>query len=171
MLKKLGAVFDYIISGMAAFGGGIIVFCMIIVAANITMRYMWNISQSWLMQFIEYSLLFMTFLGIAWVMRSEGHVKMDLLLNRLGIRPRSIVVAVTSALNAIIFLIVALYSAEVTWDFFLRGYFDYKVINVPKAYVLFIIPLGSFILAIELIRRTIKHLGIWRNSKKLKQES
>ena len=166
LLNKLISLLNNITSGMAALGGVILVFCMLIVTAEVAMRSIFNVSQAWLMQIIEYSLLYITFLGVAWVMRKEGHVKMDLLLNRLKIRPREIIISITSVLSAVTFLIIAWYGAQVTWDFFLRGYFDYKVIDVPKAYIIVVIPLGSFVLAIELVRRAKQHMQIWRESKK-----
>lgn len=163
--KKLISVFDNIIGGLAAFGGVILVFCMLVVTAEITMRYLLNISQAWLIQIIEYCLLFMTFLGVAWVMRREGHVKMDLLLNQFRTGPRSIIITITSFLSAVTFLVITWYGTKVTWDLYIRGYFDYKVLEVPKAYIMFIIPVGSLVLFIELMRRTWKHLKIWKTSK------
>ena len=45
----------------------------------------------------EYSLLYITLLGAAWLLRKEGHVNMDIFYNRLSPRKRAILDVLTAS--------------------------------------------------------------------------
>jgi C4-dicarboxylate transporter DctQ subunit len=106
----------------------------------------------------EYILLYITFLVAAWVLKSEGHIKMDMLLNRLSSRTQSLINAVTSVISAIVCCILAYYGAKVSWDLFRSDYFTPTILEVPKCIIIAVIFLGSFLLFLQFLKNAYGHL-------------
>ena len=77
ILAKVGTIFDRTIGYLAFVAAIIIILTMLAVSAQIVMRYFLNRPMIWVMEITEISLLFITFLGTAWLLRREGHVKID----------------------------------------------------------------------------------------------
>ena len=137
-------------------------FITLSVSAEIVMRYFLNRSLKWVVEVSEYSLVWVTFLSTAWVLRREAHIKMDLVLNRLKPETQALLNAITSVVGAIICLLLVWYGTGVTWDHFLRGAAKHGMMEVPAAPILGIVPIGSFLLFIQFLRRSYGYLRNWR---------
>lgn len=114
----------------------------------------------------EYILLYITLLGVAWVLKREGHVKVDIVINSLGERTQNIFNVITSIAGVIIFFIIAWYGTIVTLEQFQMGYFRASYLRTPLFTVVAVIPVGSLLFAIQFIRRThsfIQQLHTARN--------
>jgi len=162
--RKFNAIFDGTIGAGATLAAVIIAFVVIAVSFEIAMRYFLNRPQVWVMEIVEYCLLFITFLGAAWVLKREGHVKLDIVLNRLKPKNEAMVNAITSVIGAVIFLAIAWYGAVTTWDNFVRGFWVASELEPPRAPIIAIIPIGSLLLFIQFLRRTYGYLRSWRTS-------
>jgi len=162
LLARAGSIFDRTIDTLTVVATIILVFVMLSVCAEVVLRYFLNRPLIWVVQVSENSLLYIAFLGAAWVLRREGHVRMDIVVNYLGSRTQVFLGIITSIIGAFVFLIVTWYGAQATWDHFVRGLFIPKAINIPNAYILVIIPVGSFLFFIQFLRRAYKYLVGWR---------
>jgi len=111
----------------------------------------------------ENSLLFILFLGAGWLLAKEGHVKVDVLLSQLNPKGQALVNAITSILGAIICLVIVWYGIQCTWDHFQRGVLAHTALELPVAPILAIIPVGSFMLFIQFLRRVYGYIGGWRS--------
>jgi len=129
------------------------------------MRYFLNRPTVWTVEVTEYALLFLTFLGAAWVLKNEGHVRRDAVLNRLNPINRALLLTITSAIGAIVCLVLFLVTAESTYDVFQRGVHIASVLEPPKALILGVIPIGSFLLFIQFLRMARGNLRSWRASR------
>lgn len=171
LLAKVNSTFDGIIGFGAFLACAILIFVMLSVNAEVIMRYFLNRPLIWVMEISEICLLFITFLAAAWVLKVEGHVKMDIVVNRLGPRTQIVINTITSILSIIGVSLVVWYGVGVTWDQFQRGlYAGGSVLQIPNAAILFIIPVGSFLLFLQLLRRTNGYLRGWRRLADSEQE-
>ena len=159
---KVKSIFDRTNSLLAILASVLLAFIALSLCYDITMRYLLGRTLPWLFEVSEYSLLWITFLGAAWLLRREGHVKMDLILNRLKPRTQAIVNIITSIVSALVCLLITWYSAKVTWHFFQTGSFLLSYLEAPKWPIMIIIPVGSFLLFIQFLRRTYGYLVRWR---------
>jgi len=159
LITKATAIFDRTIGLLSLFAGILIIYIMLSVTAEVATRYFLGGMMGWVIEVSEYSLLFITFLATAWVLKREGHVKMDLVLRRLNPRTQSLLNIITSIIGALICLIVAWYGVKVTWNSYQIGYVMAKPLRPPQFLILFIIPVGSFLLFIQFLRRTYGYLG------------
>ena len=164
LIAKLSSIFDRIISLFAFLAGVIIIFMMMSVCAGVVMRYFFNQPLVWEVEVNEVALLFVTFLGTAWVLKREGHVKMEIVVDRLSPRSQNVVDVFTSTISAILLLFFVWYGTLVTWDHFQRGLYQATALSIPNAAVLFIIPVGSFLLCIQFLRRARGFLTSWKAS-------
>ena len=90
---------DGIIDGMAAVAGLLLVFMMFSICYEVVLRYFLFSPLTWVTEISEYILLYATFLGAPWVLKKDAHVKVDIVLARLGIKTQRIVNMVTSLIG------------------------------------------------------------------------
>lgn len=164
LLTKTGVIFDRILGVGIYVAGVAVVYAWVTVCVDVVMRYFLGRPQLWVVQFSEYSLLYLTLLGAAWVLKREGHVKMEAVLSWFSPRTQLLINSITSIACAITCLVVAWYSAELAWSLFQRGIRIVAVIEVPRVVIVGIIPVGSFLLFIQFLRRTHGFLRNWRAS-------
>ena len=155
-LNMLAAVFDRILGCMALIAAILLTFTMLSVTTDVVMRYVLDRPMLWVVEITEYILLWIPFMGAAWLLKHDGHVKVDILLSRLNPRVQTRLSTITSLLGMMICLVLVWYGIKVTWNYFIEGRYVYSPLSIPTAYVMGIVPLGSFVLLIQFIRRTYK---------------
>lgn len=171
LLTKGKSAFDGTINVLAVLGGAIIVFVFATVFLEVVLRYFLQRPLGWVVQTAQYSLIFITFLGAAWVLRMDKHVTMEIVINRLKPRNQDLLRTITSIAGALICLVLVIYGIQVALDLFQRGIYDPQVLDVPMAPLVAIIPLGSFMLSLQFLRRGYGYLQRWRASPKQRQGS
>ncbi len=102
--------------------------------------------------FIEYGFIYIMMLGSPWLVRTRGHVFIELITGSVspGTRrslSRAIAVACTLAC---IFLTV--FGGLVAWHDFVRNEIDVRTIDIPRWIVTASLPLGFGLMAIEFAR-------------------
>ena len=158
-LNKLGAIFDRIIDVFAGAAAFIMLFLIVSICSEIVMRYFFNRPLIWVVQVSEINMLYLTFLGAAWVLKREGHVRVDILVNYLRPRTQAILGVVTSIVGAAACLVLFWYGALETWEQWTRGTYTAEIPNLPNGPILMIIPIGSFLFFIQFLRRTRRYVG------------
>jgi TRAP-type C4-dicarboxylate transport system permease small subunit len=161
-VRKVSAILDGTIGLLAFVAGVILIFVLLSVCAEVVMRYFLGRPIIWVTEVSEYSLLYITFLGAAWVLKRERHVKMELVLDRLNPKVQALVNTITSIVGAIICLALTYYGAQVTWDHFVRGLHTPTTLRPLLFPILAVIPLGSFFFFIQFLRRTHGYLERYR---------
>ncbi len=163
-LAKAGSLFDYINGFLVVIAAVLLVFIMLSICTEVVTRYFWNRPIFWVLEVSEYNLLFITFLGAAWLLRREGHVKMDMVLNRLSTRSATLLNIITSIIGTLACLCLTWYGIEAT----LYAYQDGSVIPTelgpPEFLILSIIPIGGLLLFIQFMRRTSGYVLKWKES-------
>lgn len=153
---------DRIIGGMAWLAGLLLLFMMFSICYEVILRYFHFRPPTWVTEITEYILLYATFLGASWVLKEEGHVKVDIVLSRLSSRAQKIFEITTSMLGMIVCCVLIWFGTATTWSLFKRGIPVIKSLETPKFLLIGIIPLGSIFLVIQFIRRA--H-GFWMGLK------
>ncbi len=150
--KKVSNLFENINNLFAFVAGIIVIFTMLAVVYEVVMRYLFRSPTLWTVEVSGYSLLYITFLGSGWVLMHEGHVKIDLLTNRLKPNTQVILNIITSIFGFIVMSVIAWYSARVTWDSYQTNYLAATELQTPLFIVFLIIPIGSLLLVIQFLR-------------------
>ena len=145
--------FDRVLSGLSYVAGTILVVMGASVLIEIIMRYLFNRPTRWVVEFSEYMLLYMAFLAGAWVLRSDGHVKVDMLVEVLPPRVQAVLYRTTAWVGALVCGLFFWFSASFTWETFGTGEVLFRAVHVPKWTVLVVIPVGLLLLTLQFIRR------------------
>jgi TRAP-type C4-dicarboxylate transport system permease small subunit len=159
---KIGAFFDRIIDLLAFLAGVLVILAMVAVCAEVVMRYFLNSPLIWVSETTEIALLFIAFLGTAWLLKKEGHVKVDIVLARVNPRAQALLGIISSIVGVFICVLLVWYGALVSFQFIQKDLYEPTILELPKGPLLTIIPVGSFFLLIQFLRRMYDHWRRWR---------
>ena len=165
LIRKLIDIFDRTIDLMAVLSGVLLIFSLLSVSTAIASRYFLNRPIGWVPEISEYILLSVAFLVAAWVLKGEGHVRMDLILQRLSPKTQLALDTVTSTISSVVCLIFTWYGLKVSWDLFQANYFTPTTLELPKFIFTAIIFLGCLLLSIQFLRRTYVYFASWKASR------
>ena len=161
-LAKVLHVLDWIIDGGGVIGGALLFFLVINITWEVIARYFLGHGTIWSLEVAEYALLYFPFLVAAFVLKREGHVKLDLILSRLNPKKQYLLNGITSIIIVIICLFLIWYGTSVTLRLFKSGDTTATALMVPKFILVAVIPFGGFLLFIQSIRRAYDYLRKWR---------
>ena len=155
----LDLVLDRLNSAMAWLAAAAIIFMMLAISYAVMMRYVWSKPVPWIVEISSYLMLYITFLGTAWLQRKGGHVEVDLLTGRLKPRIRAVLKALTSLGGAVVGFVLAWKGSLVTVDYFQRDVTAIGILNTPQFLLMGIIPIGGILLLVEFL------LQAWRQGR------
>ncbi len=160
LLTKAGKAFDRLLDFFAVLAGIVAAFITVAVCAGIVTRFMFNRPMAWVIEISEYSLLYIAFLSAAWVMKNNKHVSVDLVYNSFSPKNKVVSDLFTSILGGLVFLIVTYFGFKVTRNQYITKYFTPTFLEAPKFIVTLIIPVGSFLLLIQIIRKICRNFNL-----------
>ena len=163
-MRQLRIILDRTIDSLAVFTQALVILIMLVVCADVFLRYFFNSPMFWVLESTQFALVFITFLGAAWVLKIDGHVRMDIVINRFSQRTQTRVNIVTSILCAIICLVVTWYGAVVWWDYLQIDFIYPGSLKIPAYLLEFVIPMGGLILSIQFLRKTYNYIERLKNS-------
>lgn len=160
---KFSSIFDRILGLFIVLAGVLVIFAMVITCAEVVMRYFLNQPIIWVSEIAEICLVFICFLGTAWLLKNEGHVTVDIVSSRVNSRVKALLGIISSAIGIFICTQLIWYGALNSVKFTQQGIFDPTVLELPKGPLLAIIPIGSFLLLIQFLRRIYDYWHRWRS--------
>jgi len=144
---------------MAVIAAATLVAMTLSVVYEVVMRYVFGKPTSWVIDLSEYALLFCLFFATAWVLSKDAHIKMDIFLMLCPpkvVRLLALVASIIGSFSCAVFFCVAVIAV---WEAYRDGDVIWRSVIVPKWLVWSAMPIGSFFLTIEFIRRA------WMNAK------
>ncbi len=153
MSGKISSIFDHTITAGGTLAGVLLVALMLVVSVKVFFRYVLHEGLVGIDQISGMGLLYITFLGAAWVLKRGGHVTIDILSVRLNPETQRWLSIITSIVGAIVCLILTWYGTLEAFGSWQRGIMTAKELEIPRAISTAIIPMGSFFLSIQFLRR------------------
>lgn len=138
---------------MAALAALFLLAIMFATVVKVVFRYGLNEGLIGVDQISGTLMLYVAFLGAAWVLRREEHVTIDLLLGFLTPKTRTRMIAISSLIGAVICLTVAAFGTLEVLSSWQRGVLIPAEIEYPRAINLAVIPLGCLCLGLQFLRR------------------
>jgi TRAP-type C4-dicarboxylate transport system permease small subunit len=159
----MNRVLDKIIDFFGFLGILLMVIMLAVVTLDICARYFFNKPLLWTHEVTEYAMVWVTFLGAAWVLRKEGHVIVDIVPSRLNAKAKAMLFTVVSIIGIPMMFLFIWYGTKVTIDLYLTKRM-LSTVMMPPAWILYtIIPLGSLLLMLQFLRRAAKHYKEWQS--------
>jgi TRAP-type C4-dicarboxylate transport system permease small subunit len=137
--------------------GCFLLFTVLAVCIEVCMRYFLGRPTLWSLEVTGHMLVWITFLGTAWVLESEGHVIIDFFIQRARPRTQAITNGATSILCALACLCVAWYGGQVVVEQFRSGLLFPTALALPMWPLFLIIPLSFFLLFLQFMRRALRY--------------
>ena len=162
-MKTINAIIDRITDIFAYIAGFFLVYIVVSVTVDVICRYLFNHPLPYTLDISEILLLFITFLTAAWVMKQDGHVKMDFVLASMKAEHQALMCAISSILAAIICLIFFWYGTAVTLDLFRRKIIYGVMLELPRAPIISVIPLSFLFLFFQTIKKCLDYFEQWNN--------
>jgi TRAP-type C4-dicarboxylate transport system permease small subunit len=164
-LGKAGRILDRIMEIFSFIAGLFLAFILLSVCLEVFMRYFLNRPLQWVVELTEYALLYITFLGTAWLLKKGGHINVDIFLSLLSSRTRTGLQFFSSLIGIIVSFCLVWYGFLVSWEHYQDGIYNITLLEFPKAPLLAIIPIGSLILLAQFIRRAYGSLVAFMGKK------
>lgn len=152
ILRALLRVYDGFVAALAALSAVIIVLIAVSVCVDVVSRYAFRRPLGWPIDYSEYGLVAMTFLAMAWLVRQNGHVRIDLALNAFPERGRRRLAGLGNLIAAATCGAGAYFAAQTAMTQFARGSMTVSIHSAPRYVFSSIIALGLLLTAIELAR-------------------
>ncbi len=156
--------FDMIVNAGAVIAACLLLAVMLMTTVKVIFRYGLREGLIGVDQISGTSLLYIAFLGAAWVLRREEHVTIDLLVGVLKPPGRMRLHVLSSLLGAAICLFLVVFGTLEVITSLQKGIRIPAEIEIPRAVNLVVIPLGSLLLGLQFIRRA------WRPPRSLPEE-
>ncbi len=168
-MERAGAIFDRVNGFFIWFIGISLAIGWFATCYEVVMRYFLNRPTRWVLEYLENMLVFITFLGPAWVLKNEGHVSMDLILTRFAPKTQALINGITSLVCSFACLIITWYGIKVVWRQFAEGQRFPTILEIPMWPLFLVIPVGFFLLFIECLRRTHRNWASRKLAKAMKE--
>jgi len=159
---RLGNIFDHINIIMVIISAVFLLGLTFIVGADITLRYLFLRPMGWVKEVSEYILIVLGFLVAAWILKDDGHVKMDLVLSKVSPKTQTLMNIITSGISTVVVLIITWFSVRVTLQFYQTKLVVPTVLEPQKWILMTPILLGTLLLVIQFIRRTLNFVNRWK---------
>ena len=149
---------DWVCAVLAVLAALLFLFMTFSICASIFTRSFSLPTPVWTNQFNEYAMLWLTFLGTAWLLGKGRHVSIMIITSRLDARMKRIFGIIHNIMGILLCGAVCTFGTLTTWEHFERHVIDVQAVDVPKAWIIFVIPLGFFLLTLQFLRRLITDL-------------
>lgn len=159
-MKKVFSVLDSIYNRCVDYlfylAGALVIITLLVIVVDVTLRYTVKGTIVWAFESTEYALIFITFLGAAWLLKYGHHVKMDVLLVSLKPGAQARLNFAASLLMVITCGLLLWYGITTTADSIQSHSMSVKYFSIPKAILIGIIPISSFMLLIQALKDVTK---------------
>ena len=136
-----------------------LVLLLILVFHEVIARYLLNKPTLYSVEISEYLLIFVAFMAAGWVMQEDRHVRMTSITDLMPTAVKQVLNILTSAIVFCFCIILVWQGAKSSIMAFTGGYHSSSLLNVPMWIPYAIIPIGSLILALQLVVRIGKTIN------------
>ena len=156
-LHKAGRAFDKTIDVMLVASGLIVFIQAIWVSVDVIVRKSFDWTWAPSFEIYGYTLVWMTFLGVAAIYRDRGHVVMEAIVQKLPARTQNVVSILTTIAVMGLCLFLFFFTARLTIRDYQEHFILASILNPPKWPIEIVIPLSFLTLFIQAIR----HVGFY----------
>lgn len=155
-LNRAAIWFDRLNNALAAIACALFVLITLAICTEIVTRATIDVSNPWLVEISEITLLYITFLAAAWVLGNDRHVALDLLLNRLDARRAGYLHVVLSVAAALACLTVAWFGVLTVLDQYGADIREPTIMAPLTYWITGVVPFGFTLLGIQFLRRAVR---------------
>lgn len=152
-MKVVARALDTIIAALAVLGGGMVAAIFLIVIADVLARNVTGDSIRWSSAIVEYGLLVAAMLVAPSLVRSNQHIRVEILASALSEAPRRVLERLVSLCVAALCFVLFWYAADAGYSVWTRGEIDIRSIPLARWILYAVLACGFFFCAIEFLRQ------------------
>ncbi len=162
----MSRAFSRVNSLFAVLGAAVLLFMMFSISYGALTRTFNLPSPIWIIQLNEYSLVWVCFLATAWVLSENKHVRVDILMSRFGKKKQTLLLFVQDSVSTALCAVFCYLGILSTWDHVRDKVMDVGSIDVPKAWIIVVIPFGFLLLTFQFFQRAVEDMRRIKSSPK-----
>jgi TRAP-type C4-dicarboxylate transport system permease small subunit len=155
--RGLGIISLFSTVGMYVAGFGILIMAVLI-TTEIVGRHLFGFSILVVDEWSGYLLVMVTFLGLAYTMKTNGFLQIEFLLNRLSPKQRRIFHTFLISVAFFYSILIDHKLITYTWSSYATGLVSVSISQTPLFIPQLFMPLGMTLLALELLRQGVLSL-------------
>lgn len=137
---------------------------------EVIVRRIFNSPTIWVVDASAFALLWVTFLAAPWLIRHESNIRIDIVTERLGWRPRAALAAITSLAGAAVMAVLFWQATSETIQTYTRNTQTIGSWEIPRVLVVVVMPIGSFFASLEFLRVASSHITTLRGTSPNRRE-
>lgn len=150
-MKSVLFVIDSVIRGAAYVAGILILVTTVMTTYEVVARSFLNNPTTWATELSIYAIIGSCFLGAPYGIRTYAHVTVDLLINNINERLKTIFIYLTNALGLIFSIVFTLYSYFRTMDTYHAGTTSSSMLKLPMYLPQSLLIIGGVLMAFAFI--------------------
>lgn len=155
-MSRARSWFDRLVDALAFVAGVMLCALALLVCLDVTSRTLRLFAMPWALDFSEYLLYAITFLAAPWVLREQGHIAVEILVERLPAGLRGALQRATDAFGALVCATLLAFSCRVLWRSYSQNNMVHETFVFPEWYLFAIAPPVFLLLALIFARRAAK---------------
>lgn len=144
------------VDALAAVAGALLCALVVLVCMDVASRKFGLFAMPWVLDFTQHGLYGVTFLGAPWVLREEGHIAIEIVVERLAPGPRRAARRVADLLGALVCAALLYYACRALWRSYAANNLVYETFVFPEWWQ-YVLPPPIFLLLLALfVRRLLR---------------
>jgi TRAP-type C4-dicarboxylate transport system permease small subunit len=119
------------------------------------LRYVFGKPTIWITEVSTYLFLYVIYLGTAYTLQRDLHIKVTFLLDALSKRTQRIIDLITSIMATLFTVVLLWQTSLMTWSAIKGNWTSPTALNAPYAYIYIVMVIGSFLLLLTFVCTTI----------------
>ena len=156
VLLEAAKWFDRINRALAAIACTFLVLITLAICTEIITRSFIDISNPWLVELSEITLLYSTFLAAAWVLGNDKHITLDLLLNHTSEEVSKYLHLGLSVVAALACFVICWFGVLTVIDQFQNDIREPTMMAPLTFWITAVVPFGLFLLGFQFLRRGVR---------------
>lgn len=144
---------------LVAIAGIAVLLMMLITSYDVIMRYIFNDPTDWALDVSTFLIPICVFLSLAYVLRKEGHVRVELLLNALKPRVRALLLLITSFISLIVFAIATWMGVKITVESIQRWELSLGTSEILMWPIKLMVPVGFLFLSLQIVSKIFNYVN------------
>ena len=126
---------------------------------DVITRNLFGWASPWAFDLSEYSLVWMTFLAAPWILLRDGHVRVEILVEALGLRSQRAIGVAVSVVGLVVCAILAWRTGIAAVEYAQNDVRTARIWNIPRIYPYVAVPFGSALLTLAFAARLLTYIG------------
>ena len=152
IMSRLNLIFAWL-------GAALFVATGIMLTWEVAARYFFVSPTIWAAELSQLCLIWGTLLAMPWALETRRHIVVDALVAQMPVRVRTALDGIVMLLTAIFSAVVVWKGGEIFWDSFVRGRGSGTMLGVPAWVPELAVPVGFALLFIQALIEAVRSLG------------